>query len=98
MTDEEQVMYIASSNETLFLENRQYFIFYPVVMLGILLLFTMVGSTSPLATYFNLSLILSDLLSYMFMRSQRHDVSVDVNYAVSALLFAQLHYSNMSIP
>ena len=43
MTDEEQVMYIASSNETLFLENRQYFIFYPVAILGILLLFTMIG-------------------------------------------------------
>lgn len=98
MGDEEQVMYIASSNETTFLENRQYFIFYPVAILGILLLFTMVGSTNPLATYFNLSLILSDLLSYMFMRSQRHDVSVDVNYAVSALLFAQLHYSNIPSP
>lgn len=94
MTEEEQTMYIASSNETLFLENRQYFIFYPVAILGILLLFTVVGTTSPLATYFNLSLIVCDLLSFMFMRSQCHDVSVDVNYAVYSLIFAQLHYKH----
>lgn len=94
MTEEEQTMYIASSNETLFLENRQYFIFHPVFVLGLLLLFTMIGSTSTMITYINLSLVMCDLLSFMFMQSQYHDASVDVNYAVYSLVFAQVYYNN----
>ncbi len=94
MSEDDRTMYIASSNETLFLSGRHYFIFYPVVVLVFLLLCTMVGSLSPLRTYVNLSLIVGDFLTYMFMQSQRHDVYVDVNYAVSALLFVQLHYSS----
>lgn len=97
MTEKEKTMHEASSNRTLLLSNRAYFVFYPIGILLFLLLCTLAGS-DPLIAYFNFSLIIWDLITYLFIRSHRHDVSVDVNYAVSALLFAQLHYSNTSTP
>ena len=92
MTEREKVLYNASSNETMFLSDRNYFIFYPLGMLFFLLLCTLVGSYSILQSYLYVSLICGDVVTYMTMDPQYHDVYVDAHYAVASLVFAQLNY------
>lgn len=92
MTEREKVLYNASSNETMFLSDRNYFIFYPLGILFFLLLCTLVGSYSILQSYLYVSLICGDVVTYMTMDPQYHDVYVDAHYAVASLVFAQLNY------
>lgn len=92
MNDKEKIMYKAASNRTLFVSERNYFIFYPIAIVFFLLLFTLVGSSSMLRSYIFVSLIVGDISSYMVMDPQYHDVYVDVHYAVVSLIFAQLNY------
>ena len=92
MTEREKVLYNASSNETMFLSDRNYFIFYPLGILFFLLLCTLVGSYSILTLYLYVSLVCGDVVTYMTMDPRYHDVYVDVHYAVASLVFAQLNY------
>lgn len=92
MNDREKIMYNAASNRTMFVSDRNYFLFYPIAIIFFLLLFTVVGSNSMLHSYIFVSLIVGDVGTYMSMDPRYHDVYVDVHYAVVSLIFAQLNY------
>jgi len=89
MTEADKIMYKASSNETLFLMYRNYFMYYPVVILIGLLGLTIHTKFSIVSS----SLILIDILSYYFMRSQHHDLVVDLSYALVGVVVSQTIYN-----
>lgn len=91
MDDREIVMYEASSNKTLFIDHRNYFIYTPVALLFFFIIFTDVSNT--LRSYVNLLLILSDVLTFLFTNSDTNDIFIDLIYAVFALVYGIEHYT-----
>ncbi len=79
MTEEEENMYKASSNQFLLFSNRNYIIGYYVGLLCTILLFE---------HYTSFILVLFNITTFLFMRSAIHDVLVDLAYGVISVLFA----------
>ena len=85
LTDEERVMYNAASNETMLMGQRLLHVSYPLLTIAVL---CVPWLTNPLA----IVLVVCDLITYMFTPPLVHDVVVDLLYALSSLLYADMHY------
>jgi len=89
MTEADVTMYKASGNKKMLLLGRSYYMYYPVLfLLGVLVL-------EPIAflPVISSSLIWLDLMSYYFMQTQYHDLTVDLSYAAASVALSQFLYS-----
>lgn len=91
LTDEETVMYKAASNETMLLGRRLIHIVYPLI--GV---FTLCIPWLSQGNMLSIVLVATDLATYMFTPPPVHDVLVDLSYALSSLLYAGIHYKQMT--
>lgn len=94
MTPEEKLLYIASSNRTMLISNREQFVLYPIGIVCAMLLCTLVVYSS-LICCISTALISMGICSFVIMPPKYHDLTMDLSYAVASLVFAQLYYKNM---
>tara|TARA_B110000008_G_scaffold224605_1_gene225508 strand:+ start:2248 stop:3087 length:840 start_codon:yes stop_codon:yes gene_type:complete len=91
MNDDELLMYKASSNELLFIQQREYYVLYPLVVLIFLLAFILVSARS-MGAYVHVFLVGLNVGSFSF-KPLGHDIVVDLSYFAFAVMFAQIHYT-----
>ena len=91
MNDNELRMYKASSNELLFLQQREYYVLYPLVVLLFLLTFILFSARS-MGAYIHVFLVGLNVGSFSF-KPLGHDIVVDLSYFAFAVMFAQIHYT-----
>lgn len=85
-------MYEASSNKLILIDNRNFYIYTPVAILFFFVVFTDVSNT--LKSYVNLILILTDVLTFLFMSSVNNDIISDLIYASLSIAYSLAHYNN----
>jgi len=93
MNEEEEKMYIASSNNGILLANRNYLQAYYIGSILIVSLFIDLSNTTK--SYVNLMLIFGNIFTYLFTHPLFHDGVVDISYAVVALFVALEQSSNI---
>lgn len=93
MTSEEKVLYQASSNHSMLVSNREQFVLYPIGILCIMLVCTLVVYSS-LVCCLSTALISLGVCTFCIMPPKYHDFVMDLSYAVASLVFAQLYYKN----
>jgi len=97
MTDREKILYKAAGNTEILISERLYFILYPIAVLIVLLIFTIAATyveNSGLALL-TFQLIITDILSYTLTPPVYHDLIVDLNYAVSSVIFVRSYYKKV---
>lgn len=92
MTDTELKMYEASSGRLIFIDNRNYYIYTPIAILFFFIIFTDVSIT--LKSYMNLILILTDVLTFLFLSNDKNDIICDLTYAVLSIAYSLVHYNS----
>ena len=92
MDDTELKMYEASSNKLIFIDKRNYYIYTPIVILFFFVIFTDISNT--LKSYVNLILILTDVLTFLFMSSVKNDIICDLTYASLSIAYSLVSYNN----
>ena len=94
MDDRELILYEASSNRKIFIDNRNYFIYTPIGFIFVFIIFTDVSNT--LRSYINLILILSDVITFLYTSSSANDIIIDLLYATFSIVYGIEHYSNLT--
>lgn len=91
MDDTELKMYEASSNKLIFIDKRNYYIYTPIAILFFFVIFTDISNT--LKSYMNLILILTDVLTFLFMSSGKNDIICDLTYASLSIAYSLVRYN-----
>lgn len=92
MNEEERLMYEAASNKLLFIQHRDYYILYPLVVIIFLATFILFSARS-MGAYVHVFLLTLNVGSLSF-RPLAHDIVVDLSYFVFSVLFAKIQYTN----
>lgn len=91
MNDDELLMFKASSNKLLFIEQREYYVLYPLIVLLFLFSFILFNDRT-MGAYIHVFLAILNVGSFSFT-PLAHDIVVDLSYFAFSVMFAKIHYT-----